>query len=169
MRRKRERMVFIICTADAERASEWLSAQLTGVQLPLTILVSPPSKGGFKEGADISNFTLVWLEVIMLYFLELSALPPPSMIYRFEFNGILQSVTGNGWERIKVPSAPEITLPVHSRFWGKEEKEGKNDGMGQYEKKIGMKRIRVEPKKEDRRALCTDWYRLIYWGVKETI
>lgn len=59
MRRKRERMVFIICTADAERASEWLSAQLTGVQLPLTILVSPPSKGGFKEGADISNFTLV--------------------------------------------------------------------------------------------------------------
>lgn len=67
--------------------SEWLQIQLTGTLLTLQ---SHP-----KEGAYISNFTLVRIEVIMLYFLELFALSSPYAIYGFEFKGIL----GNGREK----------------------------------------------------------------------
>lgn len=65
-------------------------------------------------------------------------------------------------KNIKVLSTPEIMLPIHSRFWGKEEKVKKSNGIGQYEKKIEEKRHGVENLK-GRWKSSLGWYRLIYW------
>lgn len=88
MERGKKRTVLVISTEDTE--CSFLSDSNSSWQVHPLPFPSHP-----KEGAYISNFTLVWIDVIMLYSLELSALLSPYAIYGFEFKEIL----GNGWEK----------------------------------------------------------------------